>query len=68
MASSIQFLACCLSPAHTAGSPPCPPCPQKSGWTRKLPQILPWLQRSSPYYNLISDESQIWQGEPSGVN
>lgn len=25
--------------------------------------VLPWLKRDSPYYNLISDESQIWQCE-----
>jgi hypothetical protein len=32
-----------------------------TGWTKKLPTYLPWLTRSSPYYNLISDESQVWQ-------
>ncbi len=37
--------------------------PQKRGWINQLPKYLPWLKRSSPYYNLISDESQIWQGE-----
>ncbi|KAL4422147.1 hypothetical protein ABPG77_006836 [Micractinium sp. CCAP 211/92] len=31
------------------------------GWTKELPKYLPWLKRTSPYYNLISDESQIWQ-------
>ncbi len=46
---------------------------QSDGWTKELPKYLPWLKRTSPYYNLISDESQIWQGEagsqrpPSGM-
>ena len=35
---------------------------QSDGWTKELPKYLPWLKRTSPYYNLISDESQIWQG------
>ena len=35
---------------------------QVTGWTKKLPKYVPWLTRDSPYYNLISDESQIWQG------
>lgn len=38
---------------------------QKTNWTKELPKYLPWLKRTSPYYNLISDESQIWQGEPA---
>jgi len=33
----------------------------KRGWIKQLPMFLPWLKRSDPYYNLISDESQIWQ-------
>lgn len=36
---------------------------QKRGWITQLPKYLPWLKRTDPYYNLISDESQIWQGE-----
>lgn len=36
---------------------------QNTGWTQKLQQYVPWLKRGSPYYNLISDESQVWQGE-----
>jgi hypothetical protein len=35
---------------------------QNRGWIKLLAKILPWLKRSDPYYNLISDESQIWQG------
>jgi hypothetical protein len=34
----------------------------RTQWTAKLAKVLPWLKRTSPYYNLISDESQIWQG------
>ncbi|PRW59841.1 hypothetical protein C2E21_1509 [Chlorella sorokiniana] len=30
-------------------------------WTKKLANALKWLRRDSPYYNLISDESQVWQ-------
>ncbi|KAL4458456.1 hypothetical protein ABPG75_013321 [Micractinium tetrahymenae] len=33
----------------------------KRGWILQLPKYLPWLKRTDPYYNLISDESQIWQ-------
>ena len=33
---------------------------------KALPKFVPWLDRNSPYYNLISDESQIWQGERGG--
>ena len=51
-----------LTAAH---HPNCPPS-QVTGWTKKLPTYLPWLTRNSPYYNLISDESQVWQGECGG--
>lgn len=50
------------TPPLTLNPNPLPPL-QVTGWTKKLPQYLPWLKRSSPYYNLISDESQVWQGE-----
>jgi hypothetical protein len=38
---------------------------QSTGWTKKIAKILTWIKRDSPYYNMISDESQIWQGEVS---
>ena len=46
-------------------SKPCdliPACLQNTEWTQKLAKALSWLRRDSPYYNLISDESQVWQG------
>lgn len=40
---------------------------QNTEWTKKLASALKWLKRGSPYYNLISDESQVWQGaHPAG--
>lgn len=42
---------------------------QNTEWTKKLASSLKWLKRGSPYYNLISDESQVWQGaQPAGHN
>ena len=46
-------------------TPPAPvpcPLPQNRQWVAELPKHVPWLSRGSPYYNLISGESQIWQG------
>ena len=54
--------ACPSSPAHPRPRPRLTVRPpQKRGWITKLPKFLPWIKRDSPYYNLISDESQIWQ-------
>ena len=54
-------MACCPS-----RPPPRPPLPQKRKWTGDLLRALPWLKKKE-VYNLVSDESQIWQcGWPAG--
>ena len=69
---------CCLSPsqrrcpATAAAGParaPCapprpPPRPQNRQWTEALPRLVRWIvpRDSSSPFNLVSDESQIWQG------
>ena len=39
---------------------------QRRGWTKKLAKYLPWLKKGT-VFNLVSDESQIWQGESPGL-
>ena len=58
-----------LLPTRPPRHPATPPRARQqiTGWTKQLPKYVPWLARDSPYYNLISDESQLWQGEARGA-
>lgn len=49
-------------PSPAISLPPPPSGAQNREWTTALPKIVRWIRPGSPYYNLISDESQIWQG------
>lgn len=54
------------SPRQDHACVPCVACVQRTQWAPQLLRALPWMATNKAIFNLVQDQSQIWEGGEQG--